>query len=87
MSIDDKPIFSIVPKEPKVETVNDKSDNEYVIEDIDGNTYWGEGYLIFTSHHVAIMRGDDEGTVPVMVVPLARVKVASMIDEYDSDQA
>lgn len=51
----------------------------YYIEDIDGNEYYAEGYLIFTSHHVCIMGEGDNGPVTVLMVPLSRVKLTEIV--------
>lgn len=53
----------------------------YVLEDIDNNQFFGEGFLIFTSQHVAIMKETTKGAVPAMVVPLNRLKVAELVED------
>lgn len=60
-------------------------DNNYVIEDIDGKEYFARGFMVFTPHHCAIMADFGMGAVPLLVVPLVRVKVAEMAEE-DSEQ-
>lgn len=57
----------------------------YILEDIDGNQFPAEGFLIFTSQHVAIMRDTGKGAVPVMVVPLNRLKVAELFEDDEED--
>lgn len=58
--------------------------NDYVIVDIDGNEFYEHGFLIFTPYHAAIMRDHAKGALPLLVVPIARVKVAA-IDEDNED--
>lgn len=53
----------------------------YVIIDVDGREFYGEGFLIFTSQHVAIMEPRGDQAVPAIVVPLARVVVAELDDD------
>lgn len=60
-------------------------DNRYIIEDIEGEEYAVEGFLIFTSQHVAVMRDEGTGAIPVLVLPLNRLKVAELYDEDEDD--
>lgn len=60
--------------------------NNYVVVDIDDEEFEGRGFLIFTPHHCAIMADLGAGAVPVLVVPLIRVKSAEMVTEQE-DQA
>ena len=55
-----------------------------VVVDFEGVEFYGRGFLIFTPHHCAILTDFGNGAVPVLVVPLIRVKVAEMAaDEED----
>ena len=57
--------------------------NPYIIEDIDGNVYGAEGYLIFTSQHVCIMENVGEGAIPSVMIPLSRLKVVELAEDDD----
>ena len=59
--------------------------NPYSIEDIDGNVYSAEGYLIFTSQHVCIMENNDAGPVTSIMIPLHRLKIVELADYIDED--
>jgi hypothetical protein len=66
------------------ETGDKFPENNYVIEDIDGKEFFARGFMVFTPHHCAIMADFGMGAVPLLVVPLVRVKVAEMAtDEED----
>lgn len=61
--------------------------NRYVITDIDDDDFFGTGFMIFTAHHFAIMQDQGYGAVPVLVLPIDRVKAAEIlpddVDEID----
>jgi hypothetical protein len=57
--------------------------NEYVIIDKDGQEHFAEGFLIFTSQHVAIMRDAPDGALPVLVMPLSDVKRAELVEDEE----
>jgi hypothetical protein len=57
----------------------------YVILDIDDQEYIDYGFAVFTSHHVAIMSDDGGGPIPVLIVPLTRVKACRLLEEEDED--
>jgi hypothetical protein len=59
--------------------------NDYVIVDIDNNEFYGTGFLIFTPYHLAIMRDRGGGAVPVICVPINRVKVAELDEEIHDE--
>ena len=61
-------------------------ENNYVVEDIDGAEYFGTGFLIFTPHHCAVMKDFGKGAVPILVVPLIRVKVAEMVTDDEDEE-
>jgi hypothetical protein len=54
---------------------------DYVIIDIDNEEWYETGFLIFTTHHVAIMHDAGPGAVPALIVPLDRVRAARLVDE------
>lgn len=70
-----------------LETGDGFPENNYVVEDIDDVEYFGTGFLIFTPHHCAIMKDFGKGAVPVLVVPLHRVKVAEIASDEDTEVA
>lgn len=67
------------------ETGDKFPDNNYVVVDIDNEEFYGRGFLIFTPHHCAIMADLGAGAVPVLVVPLFRVKSAEMVSEQEDE--
>lgn len=56
-------------------------ENDYVVTDLDDDEFFTNGFLIFTPHHLAIMRDKGKGAVPVLVMPIARVKAAELLEE------
>lgn len=59
--------------------------NDYVIVDIWGEEHFASGFLLFTSQHVAVMRDQGDGALPIIVFPLGNVKYA-VLDEEDLDE-
>lgn len=59
--------------------------NDYVVIDSDDNEFEINGFLIFTPHHLAIMRDEGTGAVPALVIPIGRVKVAGLASVIDID--
>lgn len=57
--------------------------NDYVVVDVDDNEWTAHGFLIFTPHHLAIMRDEGKGAIPVLVMPILRVKAAGLDDRDD----
>lgn len=55
---------------------------EYRVNYMDGNTSKAAGFLIFTTQHVAIMRDEGEGAVPVLVVPTSMVRSVEIVEDY-----
>lgn len=53
----------------------------YVIHDIDDMEWFANGFCIFTTSHIAIMKETPHGATPVLVVPLHRVKAVFSDDE------
>ncbi len=54
--------------------------NNYVITDIDDDDFFGTGFVIFTAHHLAVMQDSSAGAVPVLVMPINRVKICEIIE-------
>lgn len=70
----------------KVETDEDAiPQNDYFVVDIDGTEFDINGFLIFTPHHLAIMRDEGKGAIPALVLPIARVKTAVLAKFVDSE--
>lgn len=67
------------------ETGDGFPENNYVVIDLDDEEFYGTGFLIFTPHHCAIMKDFGKGAVPILVVPLHRVKIAEMVSDEHSD--
>lgn len=60
-------------------------ENDYIVVDIDDEQYAATGFLVFTPHHLAIMRDAKKGVVPVLVLPIARVKSAEIFEEDEEE--
>lgn len=58
--------------------------NHYVITDIENDEFFGTGFLVFTSQHVAVMKETPKGAIPALVVPLNRVKSAELIEDDET---
>lgn len=61
--------------------------NDYVITTMSGRELFGTGFCIFTAAHIAIMRDDGEGAVPIIVLPLSNVDTCEMIHEDEDEDA
>lgn len=59
--------------------------NAYVITDINNCEHFAEGFLLFTSQHIAIMRDTGAGALPVLVMPLDKVFSAELLED-DSEE-
>lgn len=89
---ENKNIFRLVPggvtEEPsqKEETL---PVNAYVIYTSDTHNepveLFAEGFLVFTSQHVAVMREQTNGAIPVLVVPLDRVLYTELVEDIDDE--
>ena len=61
-------------------------ENNYIITDIDNEEFFGTGFLIFTPHHCAIMKDFGKGAVPVLVIPLIRVKASEIVEDDEENE-
>lgn len=91
MSDDDNNVFRFGAvqggKAAKEEEEKRIPENDYVVVDIDDQEWFASGFLIFTPHHLAIMRDTGEGAVPVLVLPILRVKASELVEpEFDEDE-
>ncbi len=59
--------------------------NAYVVVDINGDEHFHEGFLVFTSQHVAIMRDTPTGGLPVFLMPLDKVFAVEFLED-DPDE-
>lgn len=81
-------IVSLVPPDKQ-----DIPESEYVIvthadaNNPEGREYFATGFLLFTSHHVAIMRDTGLGALPILVVPLANVLMAEIVEPDEDETA
>jgi hypothetical protein len=58
--------------------------NDYIVTDIDNVDWYQSGFLIFTPHHISIMKPTEAGAaVPGLVLPIGRVKAAFIDEEVD----
>lgn len=57
--------------------------NDYFVVDIDDIEYDVNGFLVFTPHHLAIMRDEGKGAIPALVLPIGRVKTAVLTSVID----
>lgn len=55
--------------------------NDYAVITMSGQEFYATGFCIFTSHHIAIMRDDGDGAVPVLVVPLNNVAAVELVED------
>lgn len=90
---DNDNIFQILPGGKLPGGPEDTSDNDslpvydYIIVTNNGDEFPGSGFLIFTSHHVAIMKDNGKGAIPLVVVPLTDVKVAALAENLEQAAA
>ncbi len=61
-------------------------ENRYLITTDNGEEYESTGFLLFTSQHVAVMRDTGAGALPVLVIPLARVMAAELLEDEDVEE-
>lgn len=88
MDNDDKNVFTLgsVVKGGKTENAEpDFPINDYVVVDIDDDYWYATGFLVFTPHHITIMKPDPLGAVPDLVIPISRVKAAQIVPDDDEE--
>lgn len=59
--------------------------NDYVVVDENNNEFEINGFLIFTPHHLAIMKDEGVGAIPALVLPIGRVKFAGLASVLDAE--
>jgi len=59
--------------------------NDYVIIDIEDHEWYATGFLLFTPHHLAIMKTTSFGGIPSLVLPIGRVKAAELAEDGQED--
>lgn len=72
------PVANDVPTGLTPSTEPEIPQNAYVIVDFDDNQHFANGFLLFTSQHVAVMEEREGGPVPSLVLPLSNVKFAQL---------
>lgn len=56
----------------------------YIIVDIKGREFFHEGFLLFTSQHVAVMQEQTPGNpIPVFLMPLVNLDFAEIMEDDD----
>lgn len=60
--------------------------HDYMVVDLDDNAFEVNGFLIFTTHHLAIMKNDGDGVIPALVLPFERVKAAGLTSVFDTNE-
>lgn len=82
-----RPFRIVAANEAEAEATEDiLPQNEYVITTLGGQEFFATGFMLFTSHHIAVMTETERGAMPVLVVPLTNVMAAEIVDE-DEDEA
>lgn len=80
--MNDDNVFNLVPKGPEEEKL---PQNDYCLTNLQDEDYFAHGFLIFTTHHVAVMRDDGKGAIPVLIMPLSNFRVAEIVEESEED--
>ncbi len=63
-------------------------ESSYVVVDVNGEEHYADGFLVFTSAHIAVMREiPGLGALPVLVLPLPMVKKAELLEDDDEEDA
>lgn len=58
---------------------------QYRLNYQNGEYSQAHGFLVFTSQHVAVMRDDGTGAIPILVAPLENVVYASIVEEPEQE--
>lgn len=61
--------------------------SDYRLNFVNGEFAQAYGFLVFTSQHVAIMRDDGTGAIPILVAPLGTVQYANIVEEQDTNES
>ena len=78
--------FPVVQVGPEETDVNTKFPvNDYMIVTVDNDEYYATGFLIFTPHHIAIMKQTPAGAIPALLLPLSSVKSAELYEDSEFD--
>lgn len=79
----DDNVVSLVPQNNNGPSI---PESDYVIINHQGEEMFATGFLLFTSHHVAVMRDTGNGALPILVVPLTAVAYAALVEDDDDDE-
>lgn len=71
--------FKVADKEPKL------PNNDYLVVDINNEEFDVNGFLVFTTHHIAVMKEVDGNSIPSFVLPLHRLDHVELIDDEGVD--
>lgn len=64
------------------DTTDDRlPEHDYCLINHDGDEFPATGFLIFTPHHIAVMRDNGKGAIPVLVMPLSELKAAALDED------
>jgi hypothetical protein len=60
--------------------------NDYIVTTMTGQEFYATGFLVFTSHHVAIMKPTKETAIPALVIPIQNVLAAELYEDDDAEE-
>lgn len=66
-------------------TANTIPQSDYRLNFVNGEFAQAYGFLVFTSQHVAIMRDEGTGAIPILVAPLGTVQYANIVEAENVD--
>jgi hypothetical protein len=55
--------------------------NDYIVTTHTGEEFYATGFLVFTTHHVAVMKPTKETAIPALVVPIQNVLAAELYED------
>lgn len=73
-------VFRIVSNKDTQPETNELPVNTYRLIDINGYSEDWVGFLVFTSQHVAVMREQGSGAIPLAVMPLNMLHRAVIVE-------
>jgi hypothetical protein len=87
MNDDNNNIIQLVSKSTNTTVEADMATpvHDYAIYDIGGLTHLATGFLLFTSHHVAVMRETPHGALPVFMLPLTELRFVKLTENNEED--
>jgi len=85
MDNDNNNIFKVMPGGKAANQSDQFPTDTYAIVCKNGRELLADGFLIFTSQHVTVMRDKGKGAIPVLLVPLIDIEFAEIVDD-DEDE-